>query len=122
MIHNLMTIEITMKKKKPDILTKNLRDYQYKKKYKKLDVTKDAMMDFDGDSNYLSAMWDENSVYPKKESGFVFTPHMNDVYVIAFNDQTYNEDGNESAILKIKYYSPLNLIFHHLPVKEKVEK
>ena len=26
-------------------------------------------------------MWDEKSVYPKTESGFVFKPHMNDVYV-----------------------------------------
>ena len=47
---------------------------------------------------------------------------MNDVYVEAFNDQTFNEDGNESAILGIKYYNPPNLIFQYLPVKEKVKK
>ena len=56
------------------------------------------MMDLDGSGLYPSAMWDENSVLPKIESGFAFALHMNDVYVKAFNDQTFNEDGNESAI------------------------
>ena len=78
-------------------------------------------MDFDATSLYPSAMWDESSVYPERETGFAFAPHMNDVYVKAFNDQTFNEDGIESAILGIKYYSPPNLIFQHLPVKEKVK-
>ena len=67
-------------------------------------------------------MWDENSVYPKIESGFALAPHMNDVYVKAFKDQTFNEDGEKSAILRIKYYNPPNIIFKHWPVKEKVEK
>ena len=80
------------------------------------------MMDFDGNTLYPSAMWDETSVYPKIESGFVFALLMNDVYVKAFNDQTCIEDGNESAILRIKYYNPPDLIFQHLPVKEKVKK
>ena len=47
---------------------------------------------------------------------------MNDVYVEAFNNQTFNEDGDESAVLTIKYYNPPDLIFQHLPVKEKVKK
>ena len=59
-------------------------------------------MGYDGISLYPSAMWDENSVYPKIESGFSFAPHMNDVYVEAFNNETFNEDGDESAILTIK--------------------
>ena len=46
---------------------------------------------------------------------------MNKVYVEAFNDQTFNQDGDESAILRIKYYNPRDLIFQHLPVKEKVK-
>ena len=79
-------------------------------------------MDFDATSLYPSAMWDENSVYPKIETGFAFKPHMNDVYVEAFNNQTFNQDGDESAILTIKYYNPPDLIFQHLPVKEKVKK
>ena len=58
------------------------------------------MMDFDVTSLYPSAVWDEKSVYPKIETGFAFKPHMNDVHVEAFNNQTFNQGGNESATLK----------------------
>ena len=46
---------------------------------------------------------------------------MNDIYAETFNFETFNQDGNESAILKIKYYNPPDLIFQHLPVKEKLK-
>ena len=36
-------------------------------------------------------------------------------------NQTFNQDGKDRAILKIKYYNPLTLIFQHLPMKEKVK-
>ena len=91
------------------------------KELSKLDSYK-TQMDFDATFLYPSAMWDENSVYPKIETGFAFAPQMNDVYVEAFNNQTFNEDGDESAILTIKYYNSPNLTFQHLPVKEKVGK
>ena len=81
----------------------------------------DVMMDFGATSLYPSAMWDENSVYPKIESGFAFEPHKNIVYVEAFNNQTFNQVGHESAILRIKYYNPPDLIFQHLAVKAKVK-
>ena len=91
------------------------------KELSNLDLNK-TQMDFDATSLYPIAIWDEKSVYPKIETGFAFEPHMNDVYVKAFNNQTFNQDGNESGILKIKYYNPPNLIFQqHLPVKEKVK-
>ena len=79
-------------------------------------------MNFDATSLYPSSMWEEKSVYPKIETGFAFKPHMIDVYVEAFNNQSFNEDGDEPAILTIKYYNPSDLIFQHLPIKEKVEK
>ena len=120
MIYNLMTIEITMKKKEPSILTKNFMNCRYIKKIQKLKLN-DVMMDFDATSLYRSANWDEKSFYPKIETGFAFKPHMNQTYVEAFNNQTFIEDGNESAILRTKYYNPHNLIFQHLPVKEKVK-
>ena len=78
-------------------------------------------MDYVATGLYPSAMYDENSLYPKIETGFVFKPNMNDVYVEAFNNQTFYQDGDESAILRIKYYNPPDLIFQHLPVKEKVK-
>ena len=94
---------------------------QILKELSKLDSNK-TQMGYDGNSPYPSAMWVENSVYPKVETGFAFAPHMNDVYVKAFNDQFSNEDINESAILTIKYYNPPDLLFQHLAVKEKVNK
>ena len=45
---------------------------------------------------------------------------MIDVCVEAFNIQTFNQDGNESAISKINFYNPPILIFKQRPVKEKV--
>ena len=79
-------------------------------------------MDYDAKSLYPSAMWDENSVYPKIETGLTLKTNLNDVYLEAFNNQTFNQDGDESTILGMKYYNPPNLIFQHLPVKEKNKK
>ena len=91
------------------------------KQLSKLDSNK-TQMDFDPTSLYRSAMWEEISVYPKIETGFAYKANMNDVYVEAFNDQNFNEDGDESAILTIKIYNPPDLIIQHLPVKENVKK
>ena len=57
-----------------------------------------VMMDFDANTFYRSAMWDEITVYLKKETtGFAFKLHMNDVYVEAFKNQPFNQGGKESA-------------------------
>ena len=101
-------------------INKELNKLPIHKNLQKLNLN-DVMMDFDATSLYPSAMLDENSVYPKIETGFAFKPHMNKTYVEAFNNQTFNQDGDESAILRIKYHNPPNLIFQYLPVKEKVE-
>ena len=44
-------------------------------KLQKLDLD-NVMMAFDATSLHLSAMCDENSIYPKIETGFAFIPHM----------------------------------------------
>ena len=119
MIHNLKIIEIVFKMKKIYFNDK-VNKLRIHEKIQKLNLD-NVMMDFDATSLYLSAMWDENSVYPKIENGFAFKPQMNDVYLIAFNNQTFNHDGNENAILKINFDNPPNLTFQHLPVKEKVK-
>ena len=67
-------------------------------------------------------MWDEKSVYLKIETGFAFKPHVNETYVDAFNNQPFNQDGNQSAILELKYYNQPDFIIQHLPVEEKVKK
>ena len=108
-------------KEKTDFINKKLNMLPIHKELSKLDSNK-TQIDFDATSLYPSAMWDENSVYPKIEAGFAFKPHMNTTFVDAFNNQTFNEDGDESAILTIKYYNPPDLMFQHLPIKEKVKK
>ena len=47
-------------------------------------------------------MWDEKSVYPEVETGFAIKPHMIDINIKAFINQTFNQDGNEHSILKLK--------------------
>ena len=61
-------------------------------------------------------MSDEMSIYPRMETGYAFTPDMNNDLVEKFNSQTFTQG---SAILKIKYHNPRNLIVQHIPVKEK---
>ena len=108
-------------KEKEKYVNKKLDMLPIHNKLSKLNLNKTQMC-YDGNSLYPRAMWDCNSVYPKIETGFVFKPHMNKTFVEALNNQTFNEDGNESAILTLKYYNPPDPIFQHLPVKEKVKK
>ena len=77
------------------------------------------LWDFDAVSLYPSAMWDEKSIYPRIETGYAFTRDMNDELVEKFNNQTFTQ---ASAILKIEYYDPKNLIVQHIRVKEKEKK
>ena len=77
------------------------------------------MWDFDAVSLSPSAMWDENSIFPRIETGYAFTRDMNDELDIKFNTGNFDQG---SAILKIKYYNPRDLIVQHLPVKEKEKK
>ena len=64
-------------------------------------------------------MWDEKSIYPRIETGYAYTPNMNKELVEKFNNQTFTQG---SAILKIKYYNPKDLVVQHIPVKEKEKK
>ena len=63
-------------------------------------------------------MWDEKSINPRIETGYVYTEDMNDELVEIFKTNTFNQG---SANLKIQYYNPSNLIVQRLPVKEKVK-
>ena len=77
------------------------------------------LWDFDAVSLYPSAMWDEKSIYPRIETGYAYTRDMNDELVKKFNNQTFTQG---SAILKIKYYNPKDLVVQHIPIKEKDKK
>ena len=67
-------------------------------------------------------MIDGNSVFAKTETGFAFKPHWKNIYEKTFNNQTFKQDGNESAISKMKNFNPLGLIVHHLAIRERVQK
>ena len=79
----------------------------------------ELLWDFDATLLYPSAMWDEKSIYPRIETVYSFTRDMNEFLVHRFNNQTFTQG---SAILKIKYYNPENLIVQHIPIKEKEKK
>ena len=64
-------------------------------------------------------MWEENSIYPRIETGCAFTPDMNDELVEKLNTSNFNQ---RSAVLKIKYYNPRDIVVQHLPVKEREKK
>ena len=44
---------------------------------------------------------------------------MNFVFVHELKNQSIDQDGSDSAILKLKFYNPTDPILQHLPVKEK---
>ena len=71
-------------------------------------------MDLDATSFYPSAMYDEEAVYPKIESGFL-------IEVEVFSNQTFYQDGNSGAFSKIKFFKSPDLKVQHLPVIEKME-
>ena len=77
------------------------------------------LWDFDAVSLYPSAMWDENSIYPRIETGYAYTRDMNNELIKKFNTGNFIQG---SAILKVKYYNPKNLIVQHITVKEKKKK
>ena len=59
-------------------------------------------------------MSDPELIYPKIETGYAFTKDMRKNFVKKFNNGSFNQG---SAILKINYYNPKNLILQHLPKK-----
>ena len=79
----------------------------------------ELLRDFDAVCLCPSAMWVEKSIFPRIETGYVFTEDMNDELMERFNIQTFTQG---SAILKIKYYNPKYLIVQQLPVKEREKK
>ena len=89
------------------------------KRLSKLDFEK-TQTDFDATSLYPSAMMDKKSVHPNIETGFAFIPDRKDVYSEAFNNKSFNQDGNESGILKLKFYNPPNLIFNIYQLKKNL--
>ena len=77
------------------------------------------LMDFDATSLYTSAMRDDENVYPKIETSYPFTIDMNDELVKNFNSGIFIQC---SASLQVIYFTSPDIIFQHLPVKERVSQ
>ena len=64
----------------------------------------ELLWDFDAVSLYQSAMWDENSIYPRIEIKYAFTEDMNDELMENFNTGSSTKGSatiKKKIILKI---------------------
>ena len=80
---------------KEKCINEKLGDLRLHKIIKRIELIH-LLWDFDAVSLYTSAMWDENSIYPKIETGYAFTNNKNDELVKNFNNQIFTQG---SAIL-----------------------
>ena len=103
---------------KEQYINKKLGDLPLHKLIQKTELTH-LLWDFDAVSLYPLALWDEKSIYSRIETGYAYTRDMNNELVEKFNNQIFTQGP---AILKIKYYSPKNLIVQHIPIREKEKK
>ena len=78
------------------------------------------LVSYNFNSSYLRAQIDKNSTWHKIETAYPFKKYMNDAICTLFNSGRWNE-LNRSASLTIKYHNPEDLVFQHLPIKEKVK-
>ena len=76
----------------------------------------DLLMDLDATCLYPSAVRDDKSTHPLLETGYAFTPDVNEDLTEKFNSENFNEG---SANIELEYYNPPDLIFQHLPVKDQ---
>ena len=107
------------KKELDKFLEKKLGDLKISRDLQKINKD-DLLVSYDFNSLYPSAQIDKNSTWPKIETAYPFKKHMSDAVCTLFNSGRWNE-LNRSAFLTVKYHNPENLIFQHLPVKEKIE-
>ena len=105
------------KKELEKFLEKKLGELEISKELQKINKD-DLLVSYDFNSLYPSAQIDKNSTWPKIETAYPFKKHMNESICTLFNNGRWNE-LNRSVFLTVKYHNPENLIFQHLPVKEK---
>ena len=68
----------------------------------------------------LSAHSDENSTWPAIETSYPFEIYLNDAVCEIFNSGRWDE-LKRTVFLTVKYHNPKNLIFQHIPIREKVK-
>ena len=82
-------------------------------------IKDDLLVSYDFNSFYPSAQKDLNSTWSKLETAFPFKKFVSESICSLFNSGIWNE-LNRTAFLTVKYHNPENLVFQHLPVKEKI--
>ena len=84
-------------------------------------ISDNLLMAFDANSLYPLAMSHLDSFYPKLETDFVYTNHMNEELVDNIN-RTFGNKITELQLTQdnFKYYYPKKSL-QHVPVKEKAE-
>ena len=107
------------KKELDKFLEKKLGSLEISKELQKINKD-DSLVSYDFNSLYPSAQIDKNSTWPKIETAYPFKKYMNDAVCTLFNSGKWNQ-LNRSAFLTTKYHNPKNIIFQHLPIKEKIE-
>ena len=107
------------KKELDNFLEKQLGELNISKDLQKINKD-DLLVSYDFNSLYPSAQIDKNSTWPKIETAYPFKKYMSDAVCTLFNSGRWNE-LNRSAFLTIKYHNPANLVFQHLPIKEKIK-
>ena len=107
------------KKELDKFLEKKLGELEISKDLQNIDK-KDLLVSYDFNSLYPSAHIDKNSTWPKIETSYPFKKCMNESICTLFNSGRWPE-LNRSAFSTIKYHNPKDLIFQHLPIKEKIE-
>ena len=70
---------------------------------------------------YPSAEIDKKITWPEIETAYPFKKYINESFCTFFKSGRWIE-LNRCVFLTVKYDNPENLVFQHLPVKEKIEK
>ena len=108
-----------IKKQLGIFLEKNQGELEISKEIQKINKD-DLLVSYDFNSFYPSAHIDLNNTWPEIETAYPFEKYMSDAICSLFNSGKWNE-LNRCAFLTVKYHNPENLVFQHLPIKEKFE-
>ena len=111
-------IEKINKKEFDNFLEKRLGELNISKDLQKNNKD-DLLVSYDFNSLYPRAQIDKNSTWLKIETTYPFKKYMSDAVCRLLNSGRSNE-LNRSAFLTIRYHNPENLVFQHLPTKEKI--
>ena len=110
--------DLSLKQTNKEIM-KRLHNLEISKELKKVNLY-DYLVSSDYTSLYPSAQADSRSNWPKIETSYAFEDHMNDAVCSLFNNKEF-EKLNLCCFLTFKYHNPEDLIFQHLPARDRVQ-